>query len=810
MSVSTRMLNADVPTSIRTLLRTVRLRIRRDAAVGGLLLLLIGLMAVFWGTTLIESGWFQLQRLELPVGLRTIVSFAVLASGGVLAIQRVIFPLIRLVTDTEVAVLVERRFPQFQDRLITSVESTSTLSDGSPVPQALVARTRIEASRLAESVAVADVFDPAQLKRRAIVAACLATTILATGLFAPRLIQQWWNAFVRVEVSYRQRTTLLNVQAITQPGDRRVDFIASGDAFVVKHPHGADLELEMTVPDGGPSEGQSWIVPDRVRVDLLRADGTRSRTYVSPSSDRTFRFVVTRLQEPVELELLAGDYRTTSPYRVDIVAMPGLDQIELDCRYPDYTGWNQLRERKLIVTGSEVELPVGTEFQLHARSAKPLQSVRIVSDQFELTGDRTSWQVHPLEQADSNGVVHSPQPMVSADGYTITAAFRIHGTEPDAATGTTAAMPTPDTDTRLRIPSSTNLRFFLHDEDDVMSISPETLRVQGIADSAPVVVAQMTGVGNAITRLARIPITGRIRDDYGIDTAGFEFLVDDESTWRPRPFRNPPQRGLLEFEPRRSDDEPFEVFEVQPLELSEGQTLTVSVVASDLRPVPAPGTSRGDPMVFRIVSNEELLSLLYTREIGLRGRFEEVIAQLDAVANDLQFHQEVARRTDAAGPAALSEDRSSLSTCAARSGNALRRQANELQAITEGFDEIVRQLINNAIPPQTLADNMRSSIVDPLRAVAARPVPAADRAIGAFRAAVQDQQPSASLTQAAAGDVSDVVAELRRILDSVRDLAEFHEALRDLKAILDEQEQLLDKTKQLQKKELLDKLKVLD
>ena len=132
------------------------------------------------------------------------------------------------------------------------------------------------------------------------------------------------------------------------------------------HPRGADLELEMTVPDGGPGKGQTWVVPDRVRVDLIRADGTRSRTYVSASSGRTFRFVVTRLQEPVTIELLAGDYRTRVPYRIEVVNPPGIDSMQLRCTYPEYTGWNQVRERSLIVTGSEVRLPIGTSFELTA------------------------------------------------------------------------------------------------------------------------------------------------------------------------------------------------------------------------------------------------------------------------------------------------------------------------------------------------------------------------------------------------------------------------------------------------------------
>jgi hypothetical protein len=37
-------------------------------------------------------------------------------------------------------------------------------------------------------------------------------------------------------------------------------------------------------------------------------------------------------------------------------------------------------------------------------------------------------------------------------------------------------------------------------------------------------------------------------------------------------------------------------------------------------------------------------------------------------------------------------------------------------------------------------------------------------------------------------------------------MAEFHEALRDLKAILDEQQKTLDETKRLQKSQLIDLL----
>jgi len=796
-----------LPTSIRGLLRRVRLRLRRDAMVSGLLFLVCCAAVVFWMTTTLDAGWFQLQKLELPVGLRAILLAVLLPFGLLLLATRVISPMFRRLRDTDIALLVERRFPQFQDRLITSVESSHGIPDEGPLVRPMLERSVREADALAGNVAAEDVFDTSNLKRLGLMSGGLMLSVACVGIVSPQSLTRWWNAFVRCDEIYHQRSTELVLHAVSQPGDRRIAFQAIDERLTYRHPRGADLELEMTVPDGGPQAGQLWVVPDRVRVDVMRVDGSRSRTYVSSSSERTFRFVVTRLQEPVEIELLAGDYRTRVPYRIDVVNPPGIDSVKLLCTYPEYTGWNQLRERTLTITGSEVQLPIGTSFELLATSSKSLQAVRIVSDQFELAGDRDSSRL--LMRDEKTAASSDSGPLLSGDGRTITARMMIVPTDMTTIAGD-AAEPTATIaadNSILQIPSSANLRFFLHDDDDVMSASPETLRVQGVPDAPPIVVAQMSGVGNAVTRLARIPVAGRIRDDYGLRSAGFEFLVDDESTWRPRPFRRVPTTHATDFDLQRSDDEPFEVFDLQPLELSEGQTLTLSVVASDDNQMPTPAVTRSEPLLFRIVSNEEVLSLLYTREISLRNRFEEVIAQLEEVRDDLQFHSDVARRVDATGASATLEDRASLNTSATRSGNNLRRQTNELNSIVEGFEEIVQQLENNSIPPQQQAEDMRAMIVRPLQNSSGEMMATADRAVSAFRVAAMDSQPTETLVNRSSEKVSDVIVSLKLILENVRDMAEFHELLKEGKAIEDKLEELMQNMKDLQKRELLEKLK---
>ncbi|MEZ6059537.1 MAG: hypothetical protein R3C19_04160 [Planctomycetaceae bacterium] len=838
ISLQSQNIRPALPPTVRHLLGDVRGRLRKYGALSGLLLLISGAAVVFWLTTGLDSGWFALQKLELPVGLRSILLTLMVLSGGWVLVTSVFFPLLRRLRDLDLALLLERRFPQFQDRLVTTVQGVPHSIVHEPLVRGMLQRTISQAEDISRDVEPSEVFNLESLQKRGWIAGLLALSVAIGGAASPQMLSRWWNAFVQIEPVYHLRTTALDVTVIAQPGDRRISFPAPEAAAVEQagkpqpaylHPRGNDLELQLSVPDGKSPAGKPWVVPERVRVDVIRADGTRSRTYVSSTSDRTFRFVLTRLQESVQIELLAGDYRSPQPLRVEAVAPPSIDEISLTCTYPEYTGWNGLRERSVKVLGSEVSLPVGTEFDLVAVSNKPLQAARIVTDLFELTGDSGSCRLIPREGF--QGRLQSTAPLLSADGKFVTAKFRIteqrenaRSDTGDAGTGEsdTGDAGTGDADTGdgetatsgemaafdvAPIPSNTSLRFSLHDRDDIVSVNPESLRIRGIADEAPVIATRIVGVENAVTRLAVIPVTGQITDDYGLAAANFEFVVDDATEWRPRPFGQPLQTGTLRFELGRETEGDVETFAVQPLDLTEGQTLSLTITATDGCSVGDPNVTRGEPVLFRIVSNEELLSLLYTREITLRRRFEDVIRQLEQVRDDLIFHRDVAVRIDTAAAGGVkAEDRIGLTTAATRSGNNLRRQNNELRSITEGFDDIVRQLINNAVPPRQLADKMRSDIVDPLQDVTGSLLIDADKAVSRFRVAATAGKPSAELVDESSQAVAAVIVRLQGILENVRDMAEFHEALRDLKAILEEQQRVLEETKRLRNKGFLEDL----
>lgn len=822
-------IRVDLPAPIRRILDVVKRRIRRHALQSGLLFLVCVAGAIFWSTTIVDAGWFALQRLELPVGLRAICLAVLLPTLLWVVGSRILLPMIRRLRDADIALLLERKFPEFQDRLITTVESASGFPADGPLVDSMLKRTVSEAESLVNGVDAEKLFDTRSQRHLLWLSAIICVSVALYSVVNPDVLSRWYSAFIRCDEVYHIRSTTLDVVVIAQPGDRQKLFTAREDGFVYRHPRGTDFELELTVPQRAETEGPPWVVPDRVRIDVIRQDGSRSRAYISASGEGVFRFLIARLQEPVELEILAGDYRSRERYLVEPVSLPAVDSVRLNCQFPEYTGWNQLRETSITVLGSEVSLPHGTLFELQATSSKTLQSVRIITDWFEISGDREQARVIPRE-----GILVASSTtggLISDDGTIITAQFSLmsdrfvasrsassvssgesgeENLQPGSANPQATDANVWD-DASLPVASNSSIRFFLHDDDDVMSINPETLRIRGIRDEPPVIEVSGSGIDNAITRLAKIPITGRVSDDYGLTSAGFQFVVDDATTWRPRPFRRAPQAGTLDFQLSREPNVAVEIFDVQPLELSDGQTLTLAVVAEDGNVATGPGVTRSEPMVFRIVSNEELLSLLYTREIALRRRFEEVIAQLEEVRDDLVFHQSAAERLDSRDAASIKpEDNAAVLTCATRIANTLRRQTNELDSISDGFEEIIEQLLNNSIPPQQLAENMRRQILQPMRDAGGQPMADADRVIGNFRVAAMDKSRLGPHVTESAERVSDVITQLKLILENVRDMAEFHEALRDLKAILEEQQKLLDETRALQKRNLIDKLKLLE
>jgi hypothetical protein len=78
--------------------------------------------------------------------------------------------------------------------------------------------------------------------------------------------------------------------------------------------------------------------------------------------------------------------------------------------------------------------------------------------------------------------------------------------------------------------------------------------------------------------------------------------------------------------------------------------------------------------------------------------------------------------------------------------------------------------------------------------------------VSRFRVAALSQQPCEALVTESDEEVSRAIVRLKQILEDVRDMAEFHEVLSDLRALSEVQKQIHQDTKRLKRQRLIDDL----
>lgn len=782
--------------SIRSTLQELRRRIGRYVISEGLARVVAVAGLFFWATLAIDSAWFGFRRLELPGWFRlSLMAIGVAMVLYVLA-RHVVMRMLRSYPPRELALVLERRFPELNDSLITAVEMSGPDQRSDGMTQAMLVRTEETAGSVVRKLPIGAVFAIQPLRAAVIGALVAVISVGGLGVASGATVTRWWRAFALQQDRYWERENQLRVLAVVQPGDRLRSFREYDDRLELLHPRNTDLTILIQSDD---SEAIEWAVPERVRLDLRRS-GDEKRVYLTQLDEGRFRYSIDRLNDNLEFDIQGGDFANRLPFRVRVVDPPRIDGVTLQCDYPDYTNWNESHPREIDVTGTQAELPLETRFDLVATTNKSLQGFHLEVGNTELTlnSSEAVVKVSPDDEGAQQQTALLPPEiagkLLSDDRRSLNLPLVV----------TSAASNLADDD-RIAIPPDSILRFYLHDDDDIVSAEPIVLRVMGVPDEPPTVECERQGVGDAITRKASVPISGVVADDYGIDNARFEFKVDDEEKWRPRRFRNRvsgrPQDFVLQGQP----NENAERFNVTVLGLDEGQKLTLSVFAVDADDIHGPNAGRSQRFEFRIVSNEELLSLLYSREINLRRRFEEVIRQVEEVRDDLAKHR--TRITSPDGGSA--EVASSVTACASRTLNTIRKNANESRSIELAFDEIVEELINNAIPPQSLAEEMRKAIVQPLRVINDDDFPGVDAALGSFKLAAERNSADASNISESIAAVDAMLANMRVLLDEIKDLAELHEIVNDLKQLIDAQQDVLDKTKGLQKQKLIEKLKLL-
>lgn len=809
--------NISIPREITDLLNRLRGKIRKYILLEGAAKLLVVAGLIFWASFVVDWVYFQLSHFELPVWFRA--SFVAISLTAILALAGtlIVFRLLTKMRKKALALVLERRFPELNDRLATAIELHESNEPQNALTRAMLERTVKEVAQGSSRLPLEDVFDKRPLRRAFFGALILSVSILILAVVNQPAMARWAKGYLELQNDYWNRETGLVVKVLAQPGDRIREF----QDQTYKHGLGNDLTLVVETVEGKK-------VPERVQLTYRMQNGRDGgRTVMSRLGEGRFKHTITDVLDGMQIWVSGNDYTNPEPYLIEIVETPVLDQIELECRYPEYTGLNTLDPETGLpqpdirtVQGTQIALPVNTDFQMVSTANKPITRFSLETDQLKI-------QLEPASAAGSSSKSNflawkNPQgEIVKQTSFSPAQLAQMCGPDHQVFRIPFTLVSENKATASQRIPLLIDqpMRIYLEDEDGLLVTEPIRLSVMGIIDQPPQVDTRLTGIGKSITRKAMIPVAGKITDDYGIQSTRFDFLLDEAKKFRPRPFRSKPAERPREFTLQRNEKEAWERFEVLPLDLKVGQKLSLTVHAEDADNLSGPHQVHGETYHFEIVTDEELLSILYSKELNLRKRFEQIFKEVTQTRDELKERVAQVResqtirekqkqgQTDPGWDDKLLENQSAVAISADRSLYGTRKNATETASIVESFHDIREELVNNGVATAQILGRIDDKILKPLTMIHEQDFPDVDQRLGLFRLAIEKNTDPLTEIQTSIDLLDAMLVRMQNVLNEMQDLLEFHEAIEMLKNLIEREKELTEETKKYRKNKLLDRLK---
>jgi hypothetical protein len=793
-----------LPPAVRERIDALRAGIRRYVWAEGLLAVAVWLGLWFWASIAID--WV----FEPPVVIREII-LAAAGLGLAVAVYHFILrrAFVRL-TDSHMAMVLERRFPAFNDSLLTTVGLTDRPTAETGFNATMLADTSRRAAQHVSGAPVGEVFDSKPLVRKFIVALGLAALIGALAWHAPDILELWAQRNLALADKLWPRKIRLEVAGFK---DGVAKVAAGGDFPLTVRAFRGDTEIP--------------ILPERVEIRYRdEAGGSYRKTLTTigkPASldspkdqvlqEYGYKFV--GLLSTVRFDIIGGDARLSN-LEIKVVPNPSL-KLSLVCELPSYME----RPPTTIEVGTDaLAIPVGSKLTVTGTASKPLEMLRIdspPSDQRaasheELSGDKL--------RGDHNVFSYSfdpfPNPPVAKG-------------KPAAHAEKAAAEPKQP----AQAPREYTLQFTLSDTDGIKGRDPVTLNLVAVPDDPPDVKVRLVGTREpVVTTKGRVPATGKITDDHGIARAWWDYIVEqpqlvklptapgDKPVEAPKPV--PPRTGEVAIGDMKGHPGEYVVkdkdtgVEATDLKLAEGQKLTLTVRAADLCDLgEGPNVGSGESWQLEVVTEARLLTLLEARELLLRQRFEAIVQEMTetrslllkmgfdppgkAAAPAPKVKEAGAEPGEAPAPTPELSAGELTSRRLERTLQALQnchKNTLETAEVAAGVDEIRLQLTNNRVDSEERKTRLDANVSRPLHNIVEEMFPVFEKRLEALQATVGDLTAARAGRDKASEQAEAILAQMEEVLKHMMVMEDFNVAIVErLKKIIEQQKELNDATK---------------
>lgn len=786
-----------IPKRIRQTLAGLRWRIRAYVLIEGLSVAIIWICLTFWAGLALDYVPVLLGADEMPRAARAFVLAGIAIVLGIILYRWILRRAFVRMADRSMAILLERRYRQFRDSLITSVELSGGEATADTYSLKMLAETEDDALQNLSRVRLSSIFDARPLLFSLVGAIFLVATIggamAADQRFETNLLELGFRRLYLLDDDPWPRSASIEIVGIQiQRGE--LDAVdASGSSLIdfrdgrLKVARGASVSLFVRADAGAKripdvcSVYYSTAEGDRGRVNMTRVGGIRDGYQNYRYDGKPLKGILSN----VKFDVVGFDHRLRD-YEIEVVESPVVIAAMLDCTFPDYMVNEELATwlPRTIPLTTATQLPLGTRFTLHAHTNKPLASAL-------------------LNDADSG----EPLPISLYEGKN-SCWFDV-----------------------ADLAGNLSLELTPIDTDGIAADKPYRIYIVGVEDQPPTVNVRLQGIGTAVTPDVMIAVQGKIEDDYEVASSSFEVTVNDGDP-RAQPF-DLQASGLvnasIDFREQRSDS--------SGIKLQPNDRLSLTVIATDRYDLgAAANVGTGDHYQLEVVTPDKLLSMLEARELGLRRRFEQIQDEVTELRQSLVRVKNEGPATAEAnvipGEAATSDTNSAGSENAESaveriwSLRLLRSQRARLQSeksaqetlgVAASFGDIRAELINNRVDTEDRKLRLQEQVVDPLQSIGATMFSELDLRLDALTERLdargkQGRDPHAedaeTVARAAAAleQTDKILLAIDAVLQSMLDIEDYNELLDRVRDLIADQEKLLDGTKKAQKQQVLDLL----
>ncbi len=698
--------------NVRSVLASLRRQIRWYVWAEGIALAIVWLGLTFWIALAIDYLPVLFGLSELPWQARAVILLIISTVLGWILYQYVFRRAFVKLKDQSMALILERRFAELDDSLITSVETSEKshfaklrekelLEEGDPD---MLANTRRLAEERISNVKVSQVFN---FRPLAIAGVASVLLLMTVGGFAIANTEGFLLGSKRLYLLKQDpwpRRSLIELVGAKIHRDNplegvdEIGQVVQFDNNEIRIAKGSSLTLLVRAA-ASDDENPDRKVPDSCSViyrtekgergtQAMKKIGTPRNGYQKYNLDtEPFKGILSGMR----FELRGGDHRI-GPFFIRVVDTPAVVQTKLQCEFPEYmvdkdSGRWMKRE---IDWSSGLQLPVGTNLKIRCRANKKLSEI--------FAYNKTTNEMKSL---------------------------------------------TPTGDSQwfeLAVPSLKELltyEFILKDTDGVIAEDPHRISIGAVEDEAPQITTRLSGIGSAVTPDVRIPLTGEITDDYGTQRTWIE-IETPMSKPLEEEFKTTKKGNVdtaIDFREKRQADR------TMTLPTGPESKITVVVKAADRFNLndSQPNVGVGDQYILEVVEPKELLNILDRYEVNQRKRLEQILNELNDCRTLIMKTSgkssglvEGGEPGDEPGDTNRDKDaprkRELRLLFAQRATLQVQKSIQEITGVSDAFDDIRLQLINNRVDSEDRKKRLEKQIVKPLRQIAGKIKPEQGRA----------------------------------------------------------------------------------